>query len=1206
MYLKRITLMGFKSFADRISLNFEKNEITGIVGPNGSGKSNVIDAVRWVMGEQNAKMLRGEVATDIIFSGSEKRKALGMAEVTLVFDNKEMGSYCPEEYRYEEEIALTRRLYLDGQREFLINKRACRLKDIVSFFVASGIGGRSYSMIQQGQVDRILQAKPEQLREIVEEAAGIVIFKRKHDETKKKLENTQQNIDRLGDISKEVETRLDALEEQASKARKWKEYTEKLSEREKYYVEQSYILHNEKKKSLLIEKEEIDFERIRLATEEEKCQQELEKFQKQLAETDPELSLINEEITKVREGLAVSETRLIAADSILEGASKRKASLDADITSETKSLEVFTAETSVLEDEYKKAKTVTENAEEFLENFKGQIEGYLEQELVVENKLEDLKQEMLDVERDLTAASLRFDAIKSQTLDYQEEEKSFNTKLMGFENEHSQVLILVDSAIVKLKNKENELSARKAQQTQLEDKITKNKDDQERAYSNLETCKHKYIETSTRYNYYKDLKHWTQDVEEWLPEKAFMLSSALATSGTERILEGDLLKAFGKWSERIVVQDESALEKIEEQVKVSRVGPIPITYLGGEFSLSEEDKTWLDERNLKPLSSRLDLEKTNKDLLSLLSRVYISEEMSISEENLRGKPSEIIIFTQGAYVYTNVYDFNLGVGSEETALSIENQKVELKEKTKKSLERVEEETKKHKKIKEEEEKLTREYRVLVEEHHTVKQEHLGFLGDLQGLKQRANAKQEQIQQIRMEQKAFLEKNAAIRTEKIALEASLRKLENQRKEYEQEEEDLKELREDARDRNEEVKRQLEAFRFDKISAETKLQTFEISYKRNEEQKSRYKERLSKLIGELAEVEKAEKESRSEKQELEEKLIILADQKAKLENLLSNKRSENSALTEAIRKFEKEIRQLRSESDKLQNKIQEKRSAMEKLDMLLEGVVEMALERCHIKNLSELVLQKDEEFQIQNVYKQITSLKTKIEGIGPINMMAVEEYDELVKRRDFINAQKEEVYAAINLLQLAIEEITKISEEKFLAAYNTLNNEFKELFPILFPRGKGELVLTDIKKPLEAGVEIMVRLPGKNMQNMRLFSGGEKALTAIALIFALLKSKPTPFCFLDEVDAALDEANVGHYNRLLESLSDKFQFIVITHRRGTMEVLDTLYGVTMQEPGVSKVVGVDLSKSLPAHLQKAFKEKENTPKIEGSIKKPEYML
>ncbi len=1198
--------MGFKSFADRISLNFEKSEITGIVGPNGSGKSNVIDAVRWVMGEQNAKMLRGEVATDIIFSGSEKRKALGMAEVTLVFDNKEMGSYCPEEYRYEEEIALTRRLYLDGQREFLINKRACRLKDIVSFFVASGIGGRSYSMIQQGQVDRILQAKPEQLREIVEEAAGIVIFKRKHDETKKKLENTQQNIDRLGDISKEVETRLDALEEQASKARKWKEYTEKLVEREKHYVEQSYILHNEKKKSLLIEKEGIDFERIRLATEEEKCQQELENFQKQLAETDPELSLINEEITKVREGLAISETRLIAADSTMEGASKRKLSLDADITSETKSLEVFTAESSVLEDEYKKAKAVTENAEEFLENFKGQIEGYLEQELVVENKLDDLKQEMLEVERDLTAASLRFDAIKSQALDYQEEEKSFNTKLMGFENEHSQVLILVDSAFVKLKNKENELSARKAQQTQLEDKITKNKEDQERAYSNLETCKHKYIETSTRYNYYKDLKHWTEDVKEWLPEKAFMLSSALAICGTERVLEGDILKAFGKWSERIVIEDESALEQIEEQVKVSRAGPVPITYLGREFSLSEEDKTWLEERNLKPLSSRLDLEKTNKALFSLLSRIYLSEEISLSEETLRGKPSEIIIFTQGAYVYTNAYDFNLGVGSEETALSIENQKVELKEKTKKALERVEEETKKHKKIKEEEEKLTREYRLLVEEHHTVKQEHLGFLGDLQGLKQKANAKQEQIQQIRMEQKAFFEKNAATRTEKIALEANLRKLESQRKEYEQEEEDLKELREDARDRNEEVKRQLEAFRFDKISAETKLQTFEISYKRNEEQKCRYKERLSKLIGELAEVEKAEKESWAEKQELEEKLIVLADQKAKLENLLSNKRSENSALTEGIRKFEKEIRQLRSESDKLQNKIQEKRSAMEKLDMLLEGVLEMALERCHIKNLSELVLQKDEEFQIQNVYKQITSLKTKIEGIGPINMMAVEEYDELVKRRDFINAQKEEVYAAINLLQLAIEEITKISEEKFLAAYNTLNNEFKELFPILFPRGKGELVLTDTKKPLEAGVEIMVRLPGKNMQNMRLFSGGEKALTAIALIFALLKSKPTPFCFLDEVDAALDEANVGHYNRLLESLSDKFQFIVITHRRGTMEVLDTLYGVTMQEPGVSKVVGVDLSKSLPAHLQKAFKEKENTPKIEGSIKKPEYML
>ena len=1212
MYLKRITLTGFKSFADRISLNFDQNQITGIVGPNGSGKSNVIDAVRWVMGEQNAKMLRGEKATDIIFSGSEKRKALGMAEVTLVFDNRGADSQCPEEYRYDEEVALTRRLYLDGAREFLINKRPCRLKDIVSFFVASGIGGRSYSMIQQGQVDRILQAKPEQLREIVEEAAGIVIFKKKYDETKRKLDQTQQNIDRLGDISKEVESRLGALEEQATKARKWREYTEKLALREREFVGQSFLQHQNKKKSFFEAIEKDDLERIRVESEREKVQNELEEFKKQLAETDPELSLISEEITKVRENLAISETKLISTDTALEGAIKREASLGSEIDEETKSLETFNERHIKLEEEYKKAKDITENAESILEEFQARVDGFLEEELVLEGKLDDLKEEALHVDRDIEAAKLRLEASQSQVGDFKEEKKSFNNKLMTLENEHSQVLILVDSATVKLKNKENELEARLLQQTKLDEALQVNKEEQERVYGNLETSKHKYIEVSTRYNHYKDLKHWTSDLSEWLPDlagkhldKAFVLSTKLSEAGSKISLKGMCLKAFEKWSERLVVSDYSSLSVLEEKVKDSKVGPIPVTFVPDKVALSSEDESWVQSLGLKPFTDYLEVSEENSLLESLVSRIYISKEASLPEDKLASKPKDIIVFSREAYVYTNSFDFDLGAGEEESALNIERQKTELAEKTKSCLQRVEEETKKHKKLKDQHSKNESALKLLLDENHMVKQEHLVLIGELQSHKQKANAKQEQIQIVRVDLRNFLDKNEAIQKEQEELETSLISLKASQKEYDREGEDLREIKEEIKEKNHEVKTQIEAFRYDKISAETKLQTFEISYKQNKEQQSQYKERLSRLSKEFSEVEKTKKDSEILKKDLEERLSTLQTQKEKLDTLLSNKKSENSALTEAIRKAEKEVNKTSIEVNKLLSKVQEKKTAIEKIEFLIEGIKEQAKERCHIDNLESLDLEIDEDFNLQNVQRNISSLKGKIEGIGPINMMAVEEYDELSKRKDFIEAQKDEVYAAINLLDLAIEEITETSERKFTDAFNTLNSEFKELFPILFPRGKGELVLTNGEKPLSSGVEIMVRLPGKSLQSMRLFSGGEKALTAIALIFALLKSKPTPFCFLDEVDAALDEANVGHYNRLLESLADKFQFIVITHRRGTMEVLDTLYGVTMQEPGVSKVVGVDLSKSLPAHLQKAFKEKESQVKAQVP-KKPDYVL
>ena len=360
------------------------------------------------------------------------------------------------------------------------------------------------------------------------------------------------------------------------------------------------------------------------------------------------------------------------------------------------------------------------------------------------------------------------------------------------------------------------------------------------------------------------MKHWTEDIDEWFSkipeakqESVYVLSSRLNALGAKISLEGESLKAFENWSERIVAEDFEVLDVLEKKARESEVGPVPVSFLPEGFEIDSFDHNWALSRGMKPLSEFIKIKNKPIFFENLFSRVYICEESSLSKEDLKDKPASLIVFTASSYVYSNGFDFDLGLGKEDSALSLERQKEELSEKAKKCLERVEEETKKHKSLKEKSSKVALELNQLVDDHHSVNQEHLALFGELQSLKQKANAKQEQIQTIRVDLKAFVEKNETLEKEKETLESSIKKFSTRQKDYETEEADLKELKEDSREKTEEIKTQLETFKYDKISAETKLQTFEISYAQNKEQLEHYKERLKKLVTELGESEKIKK-------------------------------------------------------------------------------------------------------------------------------------------------------------------------------------------------------------------------------------------------------------------------------------------------------------------------------------------------------------
>ncbi|RYZ50549.1 MAG: hypothetical protein EOP07_22760, partial [Proteobacteria bacterium] len=449
MHLKKLIVSGFKSFADKVTLNFDEG-ITGIVGPNGSGKSNVIDAVRWVMGEQNAKYLRGEVATDIIFAGSDKRKALGMAEVTLVFDNREGSSFCPPEYRHEAEIALTRRLYIDGEREYMINKKPCRLKDIVSFFATTGLGGRSYSMIQQGQVDRILNAKPEDVREILEEAAGTLIFKSRQQAAQKKLENTQENLKRIDDLLRELVAQLDALKEQVEKVEAWKTVSTRLKEQELKLFSHNFRHFSTKLLEVAGQLENDSDSEIKAVTDLSVMEARVEELQSSLAESDPELEQVREEISHLREQIVRAESFITSALKTLEGGQRRMLELDTQIGEEQENLKALETSVETKTADFDRLTSELERLKDMIESFQDEVDSVEEAAQVFQNRSQDLEDEVRNLEHLLESNRLRCESIERdrkrlliefQTYSERKEALDANVRTLSDKTEEARALL---------------------------------------------------------------------------------------------------------------------------------------------------------------------------------------------------------------------------------------------------------------------------------------------------------------------------------------------------------------------------------------------------------------------------------------------------------------------------------------------------------------------------------------------------------------------------------------------------------------------------------------------------------------------------------------------------------------------------------------------------------------------------------------------
>lgn len=1179
MYLKSIEIQGFKSFANKILLQFH-NGITGIVGPNGSGKSNVADAVRWVLGEQSAKQLRGGNMQDVIFAGTENRKPLSYASVAITLDNRD--GQLPVSYK---EVTVTRRLYRSGESEYLLNGTACRLKDINEMFYDTGIGKEGYSIIGQGQIDKILSGRPEERRELFDEAAGIVKFKRRKATAQKKLEDEQKNLVRVCDILNELTKQLGPLERQSEKAKVYLDRREKL----KIFDVNLFLMEMKRIRILLTdlnEKCDTAEEELSLSkTKQEKIKSDYEKLEgilETLNQTIESLKVQRNESMLKNQGME-NQIRLFEEQihSILQNENhyiERMQLIDEKLKTHT-----------VQEEKYQKdLRTVEENLETFylkeMEN-----ERYRQQLLIeiqqTEQKIQEGKDSIISLlnGRSSTKARMqRYDTMLEQIGIRKAELSQKILRLRSEESEQESVITTLEKDAAERKKQIEELEQKgeglekEAEQMQkvLSEQMQKIERDQaayHREASRLESL----IHITERYEGYGNSIR--RVMEKKKTEKG-ILGVVADLIQVEKSYEIAIETALGGSVQNIVTEDEETAKRMISYLKKNGYGratflPLNAVKERGVFSNVKA----LEEQGVIGLASTL--VKTNEKYSSII-------------QYLLGKT--IVVDTiDHAIVLARKYSYSLRIvtlegeslnpGGSMTGGAFKNTNNLLGRRRE-----IEEMTKCVKTLKE-------EFLALQREAENNRKRRADTRDEIIKLKERLQKEYLDQNTTTMKLTQMKNKNAETRAGYVSLKMESSEMESQVLEIT---EGKKQIEQEIKQSVEKEKKIEENIKLDQIVLEEKkkqqetyiAQSAELGIQKAEvTQKKTYVEQdlkriLSEIQNLLQEQETLERKQCQEKEEKKKKEEEIENTKNLMERLEEKERESKLQIEELYRQKEEQNKVYKSFFEK-REEISEKVSMLDKELFRLNAQKEKAEEwkenRIHyLWDEYELTpgqaapYQKEEWEDSTEIKKQISQLKNEIRALGNVNVNAIEEYKELSERYTFLNTQHEDLIQAKQALEKIIKELDEGMRMQFKEKFAQIQSEFDKAFKQLFGGGKGTLELMEGEDLLEAGIRIIAQPPGKKLQNMMQLSGGEKALTAIALLFAIQNLKPSPFCLLDEIEAALDDSNVSRYAKYLHKLTKNTQFIIITHRRGTMEAADRLYGITMQEKGVSTLVSVNL--------------------------------
>lgn len=1180
MYLKRLELQGFKSFADKTVLELMPG-ITSVIGPNGSGKSNISDAIRWVLGEQSMKSLRGAKALDVIFAGTQNRKSLGFAEASLVFDNND--GELPIEYT---EVTVTRKIYRSGETGYFINKVPCRLKDVLELFMDTGIGKDGYSIIGQGKIDEILSNKAEDRRHIFEEAAGIVKYRSRKEESEKKLEHTKLNLLRINDILTEIEANLDPLQIQSEKAKKYLNLREELKN-----IEIGLFVYN-------IEKYKKELEELVQSIEvmQDQCSQEEEKLE-QVKNLKEELKSSIDKITEEIENMSnlgfEGQKQIESLNSDINVAKTRITNNNENSERYLKEIEEQNAKILELNEEIDQKQAKKDSLKQNKEKFEKEL-GEKQEEL---NKLtEKLSSKELEIEG-------YKQTVEQNTDKKYELQSNINTQNVNFQNcekRQSQVKQEIQLTISELDstrlNKEdivkkfNEIeNKRNKAQKSLED-VSKQREEANQKIKSFESLinivsgdmrvkesKLKFlIETEReKEGYIKSVKSLLQDCEN-IKELGKGMHGVLANIiDVPDDLETAIEMCLGASLQNIVTDTEDDAKKLVEHLRKNNLGRasfLPISSVKGK----KLDKIKGLDNGVIGIAS--ELIKFNKKyeqiILNLLGRTVIVENMDIAIKLAKQNNYTFRIVTKdgdlinpsGAITGGSVAKKTVNIlGRGKEIEKLEKEIEELKDRIQKLQDEKQEYEESIEGILELSANLEKELQEIDITYATEKQKVISIDENIEKLQNRLNRlKDEQI---------------GLEKQKEEADTSRGDLEKQIQEIVSKNEELSKIINEFAELNKDDQKYIDDLNFDITNLKISVSSFDESESSIEE----IQERINQ------ELENAKQSIQNKKEQIEQIKLDNENLEKSIEDIL--KSIEN--IKENVQNSSTKIEELKQErimkNEKLTKQEDELTSKFKVIEDLKGQLVKLDVKKTKIdEDINEIYNKMWEEYEltpnnatnyekpenVQLTQKKVNSLRTEIREIGSVNIDSIEEYKNLKDRYDFMSEQRLDLENTMNNLRKVISDMTQTMKEQFNEKFKVINKNFGEVFAELFGGGKAELTLEDENNVLECGIDITVQPPGKKVQNMMLLSGGERAFTAIALLFAILRINPAPFCVLDEIEAALDDVNVFRYAEYLKKFTGNTQFLVITHRKGTMEVADTVYGVTMEESGISKLLSMSL--------------------------------
>ena len=1180
MYLKRIEMQGFKSFADKTVLEL-KQGITSVIGPNGSGKSNISDSIRWVLGEQSMKSLRSGKSSDVIFAGTQARKSLGFAEASLVFDNSD--GTLPIEY---EEVVVTRKIFRTGETGYFINKVPCRLKDVLELFMDTGIGKDGYSIIGQGKIDEILSNKSEDRRNVFEEAAGIVKYKTRKEESEKKLEHTKLNLLRINDILSEIESNLDPLKMQADKARKYLDLKQELKN-----IEVGLFVYNiEKCKAELVKItgdieamtencniEETKLEEIKQSKENIKARiddvtAQIESMQNIGFESEKKKEQLNSEInvnkTKIEnnnenekrfnEEIIEYENKITKSKEDMENKLSKKTNLAENKAKFQKELDEKQKEldkiTSTLSEQELKIEDDKKRLEENIDK-KYEIEAEISTKnaniAALEKRIKQIDNEVSSNIRDKDNEVFKKEEIQKGVYEVEKQKNDILNKMKSIESEKNIAEEKVKNIDIQIANANRDIQFKESRHKFL-----------------VETEKEKE-------GYARGVKALLKDCEN-IKELGKGMHGALAELiDVPNKYQTAIEMTLGASLQNIVTDNEQDAKKLVEHLRSNKLGRasfLPITSIKGKKLEKIKGK------GSKIVGIASDLIKYNKKyeqiVISLLGRTVIVEDMDtaikLAKENsytfrivtLEGDLINASGSITGGFVEKKTLNI-LGRSKEIEALAKDIDK--LKKKIKDWEEEKQSIINKNKEIFEEYKKTELDLQTIDIKYSVEKQKEISadenierYARHIQKLKDEKDKISSEIKEL---QENIEKDNENIEAIKIANE------------------ELQEIINKFAESNKDTQNKVDDLNFDITNLKISVSSFDESEHSIDEIADMIKQEIENytlnINNKKEQIEKLKEDNINLNKEIEQYLLEIEEIKNKVQNsgeTIENLKNERITLNKQLAKKEEEQNAEFKIIEDLKAQIVKIDVRKTKLDDEVNNQINNLWVEYELTPNATKDYPKPENVSLTQ--RRVNNLRTDIRELGSVNVDAIEEYKNLKERYDFMCEQRLDLENTMSKLHTMISEITEKMKVQFKEKFEIINRNFGEVFSELFGGGKAEVTLEDEKNILECGININAQPPGKKLQSMTLLSGGEKAFTAIALLFAILKMSPAPFCVLDEIEAALDDVNVNRYAEFLKKFSGGTQFLIITHRKGTMEAADTVYGVTMEENGISKLLSMKL--------------------------------